>query len=255
MKVAIDSDMLRDLVFFERLTKGGVVFKYKNPWNIDNSTVRKFLDEFTYLYNAVVNNQIELHVSKYVYNEVKHDEYVVAFVEKYCHRNPKVDEAKIEELAHAYSNMIVINGEQELPPINRCYVAAIDKYVPTNDSYIMADATVNRLGLLTNNVCDFIFDKASPDKENHRRIDGIIFINRKFGYKKSGIDGDYIPQPIVIKKLVKYLKNVHDRKINLVSKTYTEKKKTKQNSPTPDTIEDEEKINYEKPGCGTPFTK
>ena len=106
--------------------------------------------------------------------------------------------------------------------MDKQFVAAINKEVPSNDCYIMAQATVDSCYLLTNNLQHFIYDRFSNDINDHRRVDGIKQINIQHGFRKKLENGkEFVPQPIVIKKLVKMLEAIHNtsKHNNLIVKT------------------------------------
>jgi len=222
-KISLDSDALRVLVYFCELTKDGTIFKYNNPKNIKNEHLQLNFEEYTYFFNAIKSRKVKLIVSKYVYNEVKHVQNNVDFINKYCHKNFHTDINNVEELAQAYRNPYIQNGQEMMPPMNKNYIAAINEEVPSNDCYIMADATVNHCNLLTNNLQDFIFDKTMDDPYNHRRLEGIKAINIQKGYKRKLLDkSEFIPQPIVLKKLNKLLrKHIENIKNNFNNSSET----------------------------------
>ena len=205
VKIAVDSDMLRNLTDFYNLTKGGTIFKYSV--NIHNKHIQQNHELYIYLLNLIMKRKLELRVCPTVYREIMHLDNVVKFVEKYCAR-PTYDAAKVEKLANAYSSPYKHKGETYYQPMERIFVSAIDKYVPSNDCYIMACATVDYCCLLTNNFADYVFDTHSGDLNNHRRADGIRNINTKFGFKKNVCEHvHFIPQPISLSKLIKSLQN------------------------------------------------
>lgn len=203
VKVALDSDMLRNLTDFCRLSKDGT--SYKCSTTLNNKHIQQNHEGYVYLFNYIKKRKIELCVCPTVFSEISHLEGVVEFVKKYCTRTfPDIE--KVEKLAKAYSSPYTHKGETFYQPMERIFVSAIDKYVPSNDCYIMACATLDNCCLLTNNLADYVFDNHSGDINNHRRADGIRVINSKFGFKKMINDHvHFIPQPISFTKLIKQL--------------------------------------------------
>ena len=87
------------------------------------------------------------------------------------------------------------------------FIADINKYVPTNDCYIMAQATIEKCCLLTGNGQDFVFNKRNEDKNVHDRVRGIVHINILNGYYDEAEDEHKItPAPILIYTLGPILK-------------------------------------------------
>jgi len=221
IKLRVDSDIIRNLAHFSKITKEGTSIKYIDTNRISNEHIKQNFEDYLFIMDKIKSGELEIFVSKYVFREVEHIEYVFEFIQKYCSSKFSNNTEEIEKLANAYCNPYTENGEELLPPMNRQYVAAINKVVPTNDCYIMADATVNYSFLLTNNLQDYIYDKTSSNPQDHRRIDGIRAINVQHGYKRKGVNGDFIPQPMVIKKFVRYMRNYSEKsKDNLVTKKY-----------------------------------
>ena len=204
LRIAVDSDMLRNLAAFYNLTKDGKVIKYNS--SVHNEHINQNLEDYLFLFSYIKQFKIEILVGPVVYNEIKHLDNITNFVEKYCHlTNP--DKNKVKILAKAYSSPYMDKGKTLYQPMEKIYVAAIDSYVPSNDCFIMAEATVNECFLLTNNLKDFIFDNKLGDTDNHRRVEGIRIINTQHKYKRILQDNIYfIPQPVSFSKLIKQLK-------------------------------------------------
>ena len=205
-KIRIDSDMLRNLALFCKYTKDGNYLKNIDYRKISDDHIKQYFDDYLFIMDKVKSGKLEIYVSRYVIREIEHIDYVMEFKSKFCHTKIIDNNDKIEDLANAYCSPYIENGEKLLPPMDKQYVAAINKVVPTNDCYIMAEATVNFSFLLTNNLQHFIYDKSSPDPQDHRRIDGIRAINVKKGYSRKGKNGDFIPQPMILPKLVRFLR-------------------------------------------------
>lgn len=230
-KIRIDSDMLRNLALFCRYTKDGSYLKNIDYNKISCEHIKQNFDDYLFIMDKIKSGELEVYISKYVLRENEHIDYVMEFKRKFCYTKITDNKEKIEDLANAYSSPYTENNTEFLPPMDREYIAAFDKVVPSNDCFIMADATVNYSFLLTNNLQHFIYDKSSKDPNDHRRIDGIRAINVKKGYKRKGTNGDFIPQPMVLQKMVRFLRRYYEKRnesliLKITNKNYTLKSST-----------------------------
>lgn len=213
--LAIDSDILRTITLLDILKKE---HGYVHVDKIKDSTLKKDFNYFTRLYNAINNDEIRLLIVDAVYQESKHSSSLTEFMKNYCYF-PNVNAANYQEkaekarnLADAYTKKYVYTNKdgkeiEAEAPMKSVFVADINKYVPTNDCYIMAQATVENCSLLTNNGKDFIFDKRDEDKYNHVRVKGIAEINIKNGYFTETSPGHYVtPKPIMLKTIAASIK-------------------------------------------------
>ena len=151
--------------------------------------------------------------------------------QNYCYF-PNVNAANYQEkaekarkLADAYTKPYFYTDRdgkeiQADAPMKSVFVADINKYVPTNDCYIMAQATVEHCSLLTGNGKDFIFDKRDEDRYNHARVRGITQINIANGYYSETSPGHYVtPKPIMLKTIAASIK--YDDSFETVDQTNT----------------------------------
>lgn len=188
--IAIDSDILRELSFLRMLKKefGHNINPDKLPLN---SALKKDFNYFILLLNCIEHDEIRLVVDA-VYQESKHSESLMNFIKKYCYF-PNINAANYQEksqqaraLAKSYCSEYVFNGEKKPAPMKSVFIADINTYAPSNDCYIMAQATIEGLPLLTGNGQDFVFNKKNPNntqrKNNHDRVKGIIQVNILNGY-------------------------------------------------------------------------
>lgn len=212
--IAIDSDILRELAFLD-------ILKSEHGHNIDleklpaNSALRKHFNYFVRLYNCITYNEIKIVIVDAVYQESKHSETLINFIKKYCYFpnvnaiNYQERAAKARLLARKYCEEYVHQGETMPAPMKSVFVADINKYVPTNDCYIMAQATIDGLPLLTGNGQDFIFNKRNENRDDHDRVRGITQINIANGYYTTNAKGYQVTSaPILIYDLGPILKNV-----------------------------------------------
>ena len=209
--LAIDSDVLRTLTHLD-------VLKMEHG-HIDVSKIRNKVlkDDFNYfikLYNAIVFDEVRPLIVDAVYQESKHSPSLISFMKNYCYF-PNVNAANYQEkaekarkLAIAYTNQYKDSKGQICDaPMKKEFVADINKYVPSNDCFIMAQATIENCPLLTGNGKDFIFNEKSADKYNHERVKGIVEINIANGYNYQDEKGhNTTPKPIKINTLAGLLK-------------------------------------------------
>ena len=81
------------------------------------------------------------------------------------------------------------------------FIADINTYVPTNDCYIMAQASIEGICLVTANGKDFIFNEKSKNENNARTL-GIMEINKQKRYCAEDLNTIYTtPRPIHIRTL------------------------------------------------------
>lgn len=210
--IAIDSDVLRELAFFDLLKKEyGHVKIEQIP---SNSGLKKDFNYFISLYNCILYEDIKVVIVDAVYQESKHSPNLVKFIKEYCYF-PNINVANYQEkaekarhLANAYCSPYEYHGETKPAPMKSIFVAAINQYVPTNDCFIMAQATIEGLPLLTGNGQDFVFNVKNENKDEHDRVKGIAHINIVNGYSTTNNKGfEVTSAPILIFDLVPLLRN------------------------------------------------
>ena len=184
---AIDSDVLRMLTYIDKLFSEGkdLDFKYSS-----DPLLNKWGGYFKRLYFKAKNNEIRFVIVDAVYQESQHSISLLTFMKNYCYF-PKINAVnylkkaeKARRLANAYCEPYDV-GDKEFPaPMKKIFNAESGKSSPTNDCYIMAQATMEGISLITANGRDFIFDEKNG-KENHDRAKGIMSINIARGYYKT----------------------------------------------------------------------
>ena len=154
---------------------------------IDGKEYYKTLIDLEHLLEAVKRGEIELCITKTVFNELNLDKHASTkkFVENYVNILRVPDELKQTfairrtKLAREYVARDAMDDE---------YSASEEKRVPTNDAYIMAEATIFGLTLITFNGKDFIFIKNNP--KSWERLKVITEINKEKKYFfESNISG------------------------------------------------------------------
>ena len=209
--IAIDSDILRTLRLLDILKKEhGFIETDK----IKDFVLKRDFNYFNRLFTAIENGEIKPLIVDAVYQESKHSPSLISFIKEYCYL-PNVNAVNYQEkaeearnLAYAYTKPYEFKGFENPAPMKAVFIADINKYVPTNDCYIMAQATIENCSLLTGNGKDFIFNQRNDDKFAHERVRGIAQININHGYYHEDIPGHYITsKPIMIDTLAKIIKN------------------------------------------------
>jgi len=208
--LAIDSDVLRTLTLLDILKKE---HSYVDIDKIKDSSLKKDFNYFNRLYNALNHDEIRPLIVDAVYQESKHSTSLLEFMKKYCYF-PNVNAANYQEkaekarhLANEYIKPYTFHNEQFDAPMKAMFVADINKYVPTNDCYIMAQATVEHCSLLTGNGKDFIFNKRDEDRYSHTRVRGIAQVNILHGYFSEETPGHYVTsKPLMINTIAAILK-------------------------------------------------
>ena len=208
--IAIDSDILRTLAYLNLLKKEhGFVDREK----VKDHSLKKDLNYFLRLFKAIQNDEIRPLIVDAVFQESKHSETLVDFMREYCYFpnvnavNYQEKAQKARELANLYCHEYTYREQVYKAPMKSVFVADINKYVPTNDCYIMAQATIENCFLLTSNGQDFIFDKRNEDKSENDRVKGIARINILNGYCEETAEGSYsAPRPLTISNVLGMLK-------------------------------------------------
>lgn len=200
--IGLDSDVLRCLSYIHYLNQPGNLLNKddKMEAELSETTFLRYINStainiskkeyFTAMYNDVVNDKYRIFISEPVYFENKHSTFICDFINQYCYM-PKLDKTKkdfecikeVEQLAQAYTSPRVEERDGETkqykPAMEKRYSAAMRKYIPTNDVYIMAWCTCYGCQLLTFNGKHFIY--YNKGQNNYRRM-SIRSINEQMEY-------------------------------------------------------------------------
>lgn len=207
--LAIDSDILRTLTFIDISLQNNPNYDLRNA---PDPLLKKWSGYLYRLYSKMQDDQIRLVIVDAVYQESQHSVSLLTFMKKFCYF-PKVNlvnyqrkAAEARRLANAYCETFEV-GDREYPaPMKKVFNAESGKFSPTNDCYIMAQATMEGISLITANGKDFIFDE-KIGKENHDRAKGIMSINISRGYYKSGMGKFNTSRPFHIQTIGPMLKD------------------------------------------------
>lgn len=143
--------------------------------------------------SANENNKIELVITPIVLNELNPIENIclVPFLRKYCKVviiNNKINEEYcqlVDDLANAYANN---------KAMGTFFCAKDNARIPENDAYIMAEATLLGLNLITSNSWDF---KDTSERQDCNRLKGIFDVNEFYNYTFEDQNGNSMtPRPM-----------------------------------------------------------
>ena len=185
--VALDSDILRSLTIIEPFIINDAYYDFKNS---NDPILSKYSGYLSKLFIKSINDELRLLVTPTTFYENKYKPKVLNFIKSYCYIPAQhsvldptysIKKQAIKDLAYAYCGAGKPFDPTNPPPMTMKYLAEVGSCCPTNDCYIMAEATVENAILLTNNSKDFVFNKKNNEDDNSRRL-GIININKSFGY-------------------------------------------------------------------------
>ena len=191
--LALDSNIITDLTYLDVLAfQQNTTIENVNITGINSETIKRYVDIYKKLISMAEKDEIRLLIVNSVYKEIKHSTNLIRFIKKYCYvpnqnifnQAERID--KIKKLANAYCEPYTdYQGNLNKAPMQKVYYAIIDSYGPTNDAFIMAEATVENAILLTLNAEHFIFDKRKVGNEksnDQSRKIGIVQINKNLNY-------------------------------------------------------------------------
>ena len=232
MYFSLDSDVLSNLAELDEFlehhpnaTNKDIIDKFKNR---KQDSVIKHLDMYTKYLNIAKdkNSPIRFLVTQTPWKESCHIEAVNDFIRKYCYV-PRVNylqqnniKREIIKLARSYCKSYTNHkGEKKEAPMSIKYNADKGELAPSNDAYVMAEATVFGACVLTENKKDFINmeqEESTSAYGNNKRALGIIELNKIFGYEVA-YDEHFrtVSKPWAVDHLGKFLDNLEDFKGHL----------------------------------------
>ncbi len=221
--VAVDSNVLRILAFmnkrYEEFDNGKFVFEKSKDCLIQKYG-KYFLDILRHMKNENEKERLNILILDYVYMENKHIPLVNEFIKNNCYVSKKFlageekYRARVNHLARAYCKPYKKKMKDELrpAPMQSVYNAYANKDIPSNDAYIMAQATLEGVLLVTANGKDFTFNIRNQDNTDEEyvndRTEGIVDINMMLGYCEKSDKGDYyvVPKAMRVKQFGELLK-------------------------------------------------
>ncbi len=206
---AIDSDVLRTLTYINTCLKSNPNYDFKTS---QNTLIQNYSGYFIRVHKKMLSGEIRLVIVDAVFQESQHSKSLLSFMKEYCYF-PKINAVNYQrkatearKLANAYCEPYKI-GDKEYPaPMKKVFNAESSKASPTNDCYIMAQATIEGISLITANGRDFIFDE-KIDRENHHRAKGIMNVNINRGYFSSRQGKFFTARPFHIRTVGPMLKD------------------------------------------------
>lgn len=208
--IALDSDVLRAFAWADSMIKQGKrITDDENAKN--NYFLCNYANDIQTLLNLAHADKIRFFLPKTVYQESKYLTTIAShplfhFIADLCYcpdvnsKKYKALDIKAGLLAQAYCE--TIHGEYSA--MKAAYFEHSKSYNPTNDAYIMAQATIAGCAcLLTDNRKDFIFND-KIDKHGSDRRDAIMKINTDYAYGKylTGTDKFFVTKPVSISSLM-----------------------------------------------------
>lgn len=243
---ALDSDVLSNLAHLYELqsdkTNSYKKIKEKLAEDPEMFNVCKNYNFYCKILDMARCDKIRFLVTPTPFYESKHVYGVIQFVTDFCYlpkvkpETAKEDALKIRDLAQAYcSPYINEDGVKCKAPINSKYNAyakyllvdnEVNKnfWVPSNDAYVLAEASYYGACLITENAKDFLFrpekgkeKKAYRDYENER-VKGVVSINEKYGYYQPNTTNIFkgkniVPHPYSVETLGKIIAYHEDNAI------------------------------------------
>lgn len=229
---ALDSDVLTNLA---DLVRGR-----KDYPNLNKSELReklnlpkceKLVSNFNFyneLLDLALNDEIRFLVTPTAYYESRQIPVCHEFIKQYCYlpninvTNYKNFEYRVRQLAKAYCLPYERDEKRYPAPLSPKYNAEVGDVVPTNDAYIMAEASVCNANLITENIKHLILksDKneyySQEEAVYNRRDWGIDDINIINGYcfEKTKLNGElknFSPIPVSVESIGKSLKYFKDQ--------------------------------------------
>lgn len=243
---ALDSDVLRNLSTLDDFISKHPGVSQKDlrkiiSTNFSKSPMARNLSIYLNILDIVKSgdDKIRLLVTTTPFKETQAIPEVARFIKNYCYV-PNIniltnDECnkRIRKLAKAYCEPIEKEGRTFPPPMQAKYNSYVGDKIPSNDAYVMAEATYYGACLLTENVKDLIEKESrhltleqgsfKPHSDN-LRVRGIVDINILNGYGQEAPDSTYgedslnVPKPCSISHFGYFLQKL-DRKIANYTKT------------------------------------
>lgn len=207
--VAFDADVLRMLSAMHACLK-----KYPNyDFNkFKDDFIKRNHQDLLMLLNLIKTDQLHVFIGNTVFQQVKHRQEVCEFIKLYCYF-PKLNVLtfnelleKADDLASQYCSHYLFKGEKKYPPMDLNYSPISRKQAPSDDAYIMAEASIAGCMFITNNGKHFIFRENRKGDKNSRAL-GIITINKANHYCEELDNGETItPKPVLVRQFCEWIK-------------------------------------------------
>ncbi|MBQ8468188.1 MAG: hypothetical protein IJ542_00330 [Clostridia bacterium] len=202
--VAVDSDILRA---FACVATG------KNAGKVDNNcNLLKYHEKnLKKLKQFIADCKLKLVITETVYGECNTEE--MPLLKKFMNDPnyfvivPTIDRDLVHSVAESYCYPVELDdGTVIQRPMISHYNAALGRTSPTNDCYIMAEAAILGINLLTFNYKDFMLYSDKPSL----RVAAIAAINKELGLVFKNASGqDDVSRPLKIDQFIDDLR--HDK--------------------------------------------
>lgn len=215
--VAIDSDVLRALVFADILLKNKTDFR-----SVDDFAIKQYGGYLRKILKYMHEDKLRIVILNNVYQENKHSPSLVSFIVENCYV-PNITFENYGKIARSVSTLAKKycrpyfdqkRGKQMEAPMLATYDANVRADVPTNDAFHMAEATIAGVSIVTLNGQHFVFNKKEEEEIHNSRSKGIQRINIREGYYQQYDDGRIIsPKPFTLSVFGPLLKGIEDNSL------------------------------------------
>lgn len=203
--IAFDSDVLSDLALIHNLKtqdKDFEISTFHDKYLADNAR------RFKVIYDKIKSGEIKPIVLSTVFNETSFVPIIMDFIKEFGYfpktdkHNKKKQLQEIKQLAKSYVKPYENEGRVYTPPMKELYSAFAGGFVPSNDAFIMAEATYHGYLLVTANEKDYIYTDAGMERRKQKlnatktRMIGICNINKENGYTMKDNSEFSTPIPI-----------------------------------------------------------
>ena len=236
---ALDSDVLSNMAELYSLKEQNPDKHFSEIRSMIHSSKQFKLNENLNFYNELLelakSDKIRFLVTCTPFYESRHIESVIKFIKDVCYlpkvhmTNFKQEANEVRRLAHAYCTAYTNKeGVKRNAPLSPRYNAHYGDLAPSNDAYVMAEATVCHACLITENGKDLLFNSFKQEnskgaKKDNDRVRGIVEINLAKGYfepntsEAFGSKGYVVPRPYSIEGVGQILKYHRDGAVFVTS--------------------------------------
>lgn len=216
--IALDSDVFRSISWAQSILLNGGSLDDDRTKN--DPFISKNKEQIKDLLQLSKIDKVRFLITRTVYHENKHllknkSNPMYLFAKNFCYfpdvssKEYRNDIGRARVLAQTYCEQT-----NNMPsPMKSTYSEYDGTYVPENDAYIVAQATVaGCYCLLTNNKKDYLFNEKTDSECEKSRKNAIIQINKKMGYGSYSDDGRIFltTKPTTISALMNTLQKHQD---------------------------------------------
>lgn len=184
--VAVDADVIIMLVEVKEKMRN--IPNYQ-PSKDRKKSIQNNADALMKILELMNKDELRLLVINTTFNEVKDVKQTMDFIKDNCYfprlniLNISSHIEKADELAMKYcTQSYEYKGQKYYPPMELEYNRHLQRKVPSNDAYAMAEASIEKCIFITANSRHFVF-RENYQKETNLRAIGIGMINSENGYE------------------------------------------------------------------------